>query len=343
MIDFGSGIRDLQIGNPAYWLFGLLLAACVAAILFAVLWRGRARASLATPTRLPFVLGAASGRVPFLRACLVLMAIVLLAVAAMDIRWGRVSREVPQRGIEVMFALDVSRSMLAEDVSPNRLERSKQMIRDTLTEMAGDSVGLVLFAGESRQAIPITSHYDEFRQRLDSVHPSDIDRGGSRLGDAIRVAKSAFLSDGSTSKAIVLLTDGEDMESDPIEAARTAFQEDGVTIFTIGLGDMQQGARIPVESRIGKQYVQHRGQSVWSKLDGKVLKQIAEVTGGDCILAGTKQVNMADFYHGYLAPLPDSVVQTKSVDNYEARFQWFLAPAIGLLLLELMVAGRRRS
>ena len=343
MTDFSSGIRDWQVGNPSYGLYGWLIVACVVAILFAAVWRNQARKSLASPTRLPFVLGSVSQRLLLFRACLVLFAMVLLAIAAMDIRWGRVSREVPQRGIEVLFALDVSRSMLAEDVSPNRLERAKQMIKDTLAEMAGDSVGLVLFAGESRQAIPITSHYDEFRQRLDSVQPSDIYRGGSRLGDAIRVAKGAFLGDASSSKAIVLLTDGEDMESDPIEAARNAYQDDGVTIFTIGLGDRQQGARIPAANRSGEAYIQHRGQPVWSKLDGKVLKQIAEVTGGDCILAGTKQVNMADFYNGYLAPLPDAIVQTKSVDNFEARFQWFLAPALGLLLLELAVAGRRRS
>ncbi|WP_160148106.1 VWA domain-containing protein [Rubripirellula obstinata] len=343
MMDFGSGIRDVQIGNPAYGLFGWFLAACVAVIVFAVLWRIKARRSLATPSRLRSVLGENATRVSLIRAVLVFLSIGFLVIAAMDIRWGRVSREVPQRGIEVLFALDVSRSMLAEDVAPNRLERAKQMIKDTLAEMAGDSVGLVLFAGESRQVIPITSHYDEFRQRLDSVQPADVYRGGSRLGDAIRVSKKAFLNDGATSKAIVLMTDGEDMESDPIEAAKTAFEEDGVTIFTIGLGDMQQGARIPIQSRTGKQYVQYRGQPVLSKLDGKVLQQIADVAGGDCILAGTKQVNMADFYNGYLAPLPDSIVQTKSVDNYEARFQWFLAPAIALLLLELTIAGRRQG
>lgn len=342
-MDFASNVADLQMGNPAYGLFGCILAACFAAIVFAALWRIRASASLATPSRLSSLLGVNATRLALVRAVLMLIAIGFLAIAAMDIRWGRVSREVPQRGIEVLFALDVSRSMLAEDVAPNRLERAKQMIKDTLSVMAGDSVGLVLFAGESRQVIPITSHYDEFRGRLDSVQPADIYRGGSRLGDAIRVSKNAFLSTDRTSKAIVLITDGEDMESGPVEAAKTAFAEDGVRIFTIGLGDMQEGAQIPVQSPTGRQYVQYQGKAVLSKLDGKVLKQIAEAAGGDCILAGTKQVNMADFYNGYLAPLPDSVVQTKSVDNYEARFQWFLAPAIGLLLLELAIAGRQRS
>ena len=337
-----NGPGDLQIGNPFLGQLIWLVLGCACAIVFAIAWRRRARRSLATPNRLAKILPNGASSRPIISALLMLLALILVIIAALDIRWGRVARVVPQRGIEVVFVLDVSRSMLAEDVSPNRLDRAKQMIKDTLTEMSGDSVGLVLFAGEARQAIPVTSHYDEFRSRLDSVNVTDINRGGSRLGDAIRVAKNSFLRKSADSKAVVLLTDGEDMESEPIEAAKTASEEDGVTIFTIGLGDMKKGARIPISEGIRKQYIEHNGEPVWSKLDGSVLKQIAEVTGGSYIPAGTKQVNMADFYYGYLADLPDAVVETRTVDNYEARFQWFLAPAVFLMIMDLFLAGRRR-
>lgn len=338
-----TSLGEFQIGNPNSQLLAWLIVPCVIAAIYAAVWRRRAQSSLATPARLPLILGPARHRRTAVRTLLVLASILLLVLASLDIRWGKVTREVPQSGIEVVFALDVSRSMLAQDVAPDRLGRAKQMIKDTMSEMAGDAVGLVLFAGESRQAIPVTSHYEEFRQRIDDVSPMDIFRGGSRLGDAIRVARKAFLIDSTSSKAIVLLTDGEDMESDPVEAARTAFEEDGIRVFAIGLGDTEKGSPIPIISRNGKQYVQHRGETVQSKLDGRVLQQIADASGGAYIPAGTKQVNMADFYAGYLEPLPDSITETQSVDNYEARFQWFLAPAIGLLMLELILAGRREK
>jgi Ca-activated chloride channel family protein len=248
-----------------------------------------------------------------------------------------VQREVPQEGIEVMFVLDVSRSMLAEDVTPNRLERAKQLIKDTMDEMAGDRVGLVLFAGEVRQRVPLTNHYDDFKQTLDEVGPEDLARGGSRLGDAVTVATRGFLSQTNEHKAIVLLTDGEDQESKPIEAARRAKEDHGVRIFTIGLGDLQQGARVPVETGNQRDYLKYKGQQVWSKLDGKTLSEMASATGGVYIPAGTKQVNMSDVYHGYIANIEKKEFETAKINRFEAQFQWFLLPALLLLLAELMI------
>ena len=120
--------------------------------------------------------------------------VALLALACMDIRWGKTTREVPQRGLEVVFALDVSRSMLAQDAKPNRLARAKQQIKDMLAEMAGDRVGLVVFAGDAKQAVPLTNHYHDFQEKLDSVGPDSVSVGGSRLGVAIKAASDAFLS-----------------------------------------------------------------------------------------------------------------------------------------------------
>ena len=140
-------------------------------------------------------------------------ALLALVLALIDIRWGKIWREVPQKGIEVMFVLDVSRSMLAEDAKPSRLERAKQQIGDMLEAMAGDRVGLVVFAGERVQLVPLTSHYQDFRQTLRDVGPENVDRGGSRLGDALQLAASGFLDQTGDHKAVVVLTDGEDQET----------------------------------------------------------------------------------------------------------------------------------
>ncbi len=264
----------------------------------------------------------------------------LLAIALTDIRWGKTWREVPQKGIEVMFVLDVSRSMLAEDASPNRLTRAKQQIKDMVDEMAGDRVGLVAFAGDTRQSVPLTSHYEDFKQTLDSVGPHTVRSGGSRLGDAIAAAANGFLSKTNEHKAIVIFTDGEDQESNPVDVAKKLYADKGIRIFTVGLGDMDQGARIPEsESRRGG-FVQYQGQQVWSKMNGQVLEQIATETNGAYIPAGTRRVNMADVYHGYVANVEQTEFETAKINAYVARYQWFAVPALALLLLEVFLSTR---
>lgn len=333
---------EIQLGNTSYTDLFWLMAIAIIVVIFGVIWRSTAAKRLATRDRLDQMLPRSLRQRPAISAILVLASIGFLLLAMLDIRWGKVTRKVPQVGIEVVFVLDVSRSMLAEDVAPNRLVRAKQMIKDTVAEMAGDSISLVLFAGEARQVIPMTSHYDEFSQRLDTLGTTDINRGGSRLGDAIRVAKDSFLNQSADQKAIVLLTDGEDMESRPIEASKKAHQDEGVRVFAIGIGDMDQGAPIPIESNNRRSFIRHKGEQVVSKLDGAVLKRMAKNSDGVFIPAGTKQVDMADFYYGYLDALPDTITQNRTVDNYEARFQWFLAPAVAILLLEMVWSAALR-
>lgn len=259
--------------------------------------------------------------------------IVFLALACMDIRWGKTTRDVPQKGLEVVFALDVSRSMLAEDVSPNRLARARQQINDMVSEMAGDRIGLVVFAGEAKQAIPLTNHYNDFRQKLDTVGPHSVSRGGSQLGVAIESAADAFVSKTNDHKTIILFTDGEDQESKPVELAKKLYADKGMRIFTVGLGDIDTGARIPQDRQESGQFIEHQGQQVWSKLNGSILREIATETHAAYIPAGTKRVNMADVYHNYVAQVEKSEFETAKVNAFIPRFQWFALPAFVCLLM----------
>ena len=331
---------DTQIGNPNnIWLLvnvavGLLLSG------YAIIARRRAALKFATARLRNQILPADTTSRHWISAILIAASMTLLCLAMMDIRWGKTWREVPQKGIEVMFLLDVSRSMLAEDVTPNRLSRAKQLIKDMVDEMAGDRIGLVVFAGENRQSVPLTSHYEDFRQTLDSVGPHSVRTGGSRLGDALTAAASGFMSKTNDHKAIVVLTDGEDQESEPVEIARQLHSENGIRIFTVGLGDMDQGARIP-ETRDGSSgFVQHEGQQVWSKMNGQILSQIATATDGAWIPAGTRRVNMADVYHGCVANVEQTEFETARINSYIARYQWFAAPALALILLEVWISTR---
>lgn len=329
---------DIQIGNPHnIWLL-VVIAAGVVATAYAIVARRRAAGHFSTAASRR---SHTSARRHWLSAVLLAACLALLAVGMLDVRWGRTWREVPQKGIEVMFVLDVSRSMLAEDASPNRLTRAKQQIKDMLDEMAGDRVGLVVFAGDTRQVVPLTSHYEDFKQTLDSVGPHSVRHGGSRLGDAITAAANGFLSKTNEHKAIVIFADGEDQESHPVETAKALYADKGIRIFTVGLGDMDHGARIPEsESRRGG-FVEYKGQQVWSKMNGQTLRQIATETHGAYIPAGTKRVNMGDVYHGYVANVEQKEFETAKINAYIPRFQWFAAPALALLLLEVFVSTRR--
>ena len=307
---------------------------------YAAIARRRAALKFATARLRSQILPSGRRSRHWISAILIAASMTLLCLAMMDIRWGKTWREVPQKGIEVMFVLDVSRSMLAEDVTPNRLSRAKQQIKDMVDEMAGDRVGLVVFAGDTRQSVPLTSHYEDFKQTLDSVGPHSVRVGGSRLGDALKAAANGFISKTNDHKAIVVFTDGEDQESKPVEVAKRVHAEKGIRIFTVGLGDMDQGARIPeTEDRRGG-FVQYEGQQVWSKMNGQILSQIATDTDGAYIPAGTRRVNMADVYHGYVANVEQTEFETAKINAYIARFQWFAAPALALLLLEVWMSTR---
>jgi len=330
---------DIEVVNPknVQWLWLVLATAVVLA--FAAARQRRALARFATANLLGRLVPA-QRMVRFLvHAALVLAGLTAMVLALMDFRWGRVWRDVPQKGIEVVFVLDVSRSMLAEDASPNRLGRAKAQISDMVDAMAGDRVGLVVFAGNARRRIPLTSHYSDFKQTLAEIGPEDVERGGSRLGDALRAAADSFLDKTNDHKAIVLLTDGEDMESNPIRQARRIHQEKGIRVFAVGLGDMAQGARIPIRTTGGgTPYLQYKGKPVWTRMHGVILRTIADDTGGAYIPAGTKQVDMADVYHRYVTRVKQQEFKSARIHSYVPRFSWFVGIALGLVVIDTLLA-----
>lgn len=331
---------DIQLGNPNSLYLLAIVAIGLGLTAWATVARRRAVRRFASTNLSKRLLPSGNSARQWVSALLVSISLALLAIALTDIRWGKAWHEVPQKGIEVMFVLDVSRSMLAEDATPNRLTRAKQQIKDMIDEMAGDRVGLLVFAGETRQSVPLTSHYEDFKQTLDSVGPHTVRSGGSRLGDALEAASNGFLSKTNDHKAIVVFTDGEDQESNPVEVAKQLYADKGIRIFTVGLGDMDQGARVP-ESEDGRGgYVKYQGQQVWSRMNGQVLEEIAADTNGAYIPAGTRRVNMGDVYHNYVANIEQTEFETAKINSYIARFQWFAVPALALLLLEVFLSTR---
>jgi len=315
----------------ALWLLplvGLLLV-------YAQRQRQRAARRFADARMLPRLMPATSASRIGTKSALLLLGLGLLVTAAARPRFGEYYEEVANRGVDLFVLLDVSKSMLAEDVAPNRLERAKSDVRDLLTRLAGDRVGLITFAGSPRMQVPLTLDHDYFVDILREVDTSSAPRGGSLIGDAIRKGMESLRTRPDRDQVFVLITDGEDQGSYPKEAAQAA-SEQGIKIFTVGLGDNSDGSRIPIEEQGNRRYAKEKdGQERWSKLNESLLEEIALTTDGAYIPARTTAYDLGDVYDDHLVGLARGEIDSATRKRYREQFQVFAA--LGWLCL--VVAG----
>lgn len=277
-----------------------------------------------------------SGRV-WCKAVVVMAAVGSLVVASARPRFGVFFEEVAGRGVDLFVLLDVSRSMLAEDVAPNRLGRAKSDILDLLGRLQGDRVGLIVFAGAPVVKVPLTTDQGFFRMVLDDVDVNSAPRGGSLIGDALRKAMEAMQVRRDRDQVIVLITDGEDHDSFPEEAARQA-AERNLRVITVGLGDSGEGSRIPTRNDDGSlAYVRHDGQEVWSKMDERLLKEIALTTSGAYVPARTRAYDLGKIYDQHLAKLTRGEFKTEKRKRFREQFQLFGCLGLLLFLVDMMI------
>ena len=278
----------------------------------------------------------------WVKALLAMMAATLLIVAVARPRFGEYFDEVSGRGVDLFVVLDVSRSMLAEDVKPNRLDRAKSDILDLLKRLEGDRVGLIVFAGKPIVQVPLTTDQPFYRLMLEDVDTDSAPRGGTMIGDAIRKALSSMEPQADRDQAIVLITDGGDQDSFPAEAAQQAAQRN-VRIITIGLGDVGEGARIPNRAEDGSlSFVQHEGQEIWSKMDETLLEEIATTTRGAYVPAQTLSYDLGQIYDDHLVKLTQGEINTEKRRHLQERFQWFGAAGLLLLLWDVLLPSYRK-
>ena len=279
----------------------------------------------------------------FRRALLLLLAFVFGIMAAANPQFGTYYEEVSQTGVDVFVLLDVSRSMLTEDVAPNRLERAKSDIQDLLNRVIGDRIGLIVFAGKPIIKVPLTTDQGFFISVLRSVDTNSAPRGGTAIGDAIRLALRAMPPGAEKERAIVLITDGEDMDSMPLEAAKEAAERQ-VRILTIGLGNSDEGGRIPIQDSNGNwTYLKYNGQEVWSKPDETKLREIAKITEGAYIAAGMKTFDLGQIYADSIGKMHGNIHQTERRQKFRHQYQVFLAVAVLCLLSYGIVLEHREN
>lgn len=292
----------------------------------------------ATPNLLNTLVPAVSVRRQWVKALLTLAAVGMLAIAMAGPRWGTYYEEVPSRGIDILFVLDTSKSMLAEDVAPNRLGRAKIDVRDMLDVVAGDRVGLVTFAGKSTLSCPLTTNYGWFRMALDAVNANSTSRGGTNIGDAVRHAGNCFTDDLRDHKAIVVISDGgETEESYAVEASRGVFEEKGVRVFTVGFGKVQKGGRIPIVTDGQRTYLTHQGQEVWTKLTPTLLQSMAAVADGGYF----SNVDFRVVYDNLRQRVAPHELEATHREGKHVRFPWFAGTALLLLMIETVTTDRK--
>lgn len=328
--------------NPE-WLWGLAIVPVVAALWWMSVRRQRRRltdfAGDAMAGRLaPSV--RAVRRVARVAASLVALSLAILAAARPAI--GERQEMVHQRGVDVFILLDVSRSMLTEDVTPSRLERAKSDILDLLARLSGDRAGLIPFAGHATLSVPLTTDLDYLRIVLADVGPDTIPRGGSWIGDAIKKALAALPRNSNREQVLVLITDGEDQQSDSLAAAREAAKR-GIRIFTVGLGDPVHGGKIPIKEHGDIRYLEYDGREVISRMDEQLLETIARETGAAYIPARNRDYDLGQIYLEHLAHLRQGELEGRSRRVPIDRYQWFLGAAGALWCLESLLTGGSRA
>ncbi len=282
-----------------------------------------------------------------LKFVITLLALNLLIIALAGPRFGSRLKEVEKKGREIIIALDVSNSMLAEDIKPNRLEKAKESLNRLLNEMDNDKIGLIVFAGDAYTQIPVTTDYGAARLFLNSVSTEMVSKQGTSIGSAIELATRSFspesageAGEGSNSRAVIIITDGENHEDDPLDEARAA-AEKGIVIHTIGLGDP---SGVPVPLYPGSQSFKRdkEGNVVVSKLDESTLKQIASITNGFYVRAGRNSSGLYQLMQK-LEEMEGQEFKAKVFAEYIERYQYFLAAGLILLLIEFLIMNKKNN
>jgi Ca-activated chloride channel family protein len=331
----------LRFGHEEYlWL---LLALPLMVLAFWGLRRARRNAlsRFGTLRLVQRLMGDASGWKPWIRFSILLAAVGFLILALAGLQIGTRLQEVKQEGIDIFLALDLSLSMKSEDIKPNRLEKAKFEIRNLIDRLGGDRIGLIVFAGDAYTQFPLTTDYSAANLFLDVLDIDAVAVQGTAIGSAIQRAMESFDFEEATTKVIIIITDGENTEGEVFPAAEEAAAK-GVMIYTIGMGS-PTGSPIPIYNASGQQVDFKRdgaGNVVVSKLDETSLQRIAEIGKGKYFQGSSTQDELDAIYKD-ISALQKTEFGAKQFTDYEDRFQFFLVPALLLLVLEFMLSDRK--
>jgi Ca-activated chloride channel family protein len=332
----------MTFGAPQwFWAFAVL-PVLVALYLRAERRRRITLREFVSPRLLPELAGNVARTRRAIRFVCVLLSIACAITALAKPRWGYAYEEVKRRGLDLLLAVDTSRSMLSNDVSPNRLARVKLATQDLINELTGDRVGLIAFAGRAFLQAPLTIDYDAAVESINDLDTKTIPEGGTNISEAIALAVRTFGKSATGNRALIIFTDGEELSGNAVKEAKNA-ADTGVRIFTIGVGTAQ-GSLIPIESENGSAFVKDaKGQVVKSRLDENRLREIAQTTGGSYFHLENGPQTMRQLYEQGLAKLQTGEIDARLSRRPIERYEWPLAAAIIALAASVFINDRKRT
>lgn len=328
-----------RFAQPEYLYLLLIVPLLVILFVWNTVRRKRKLQSFGDPELLVQYMPNVSLVRPQFKFYLQIVALILLIVALARPQFGVKEQTLKRQGMEVMIALDVSNSMLAQDVAPSRLERSKQLLSKIIDGMTEDKVGLVVFAGDAYTQLPITCDYVSAKMFLSSISPSLVARQGTAIGSAIDLSIKSFGLESTASRAIILITDGENHEDDAIGAAKLA-KEKGIQVFVLGVGK-PEGSPIPLEGSMSFRKDKD-GNVVVSKLNEEMCRQIAQAGGGMYLRVDNTNAAQRTLQQE-LDKLAKSELETRVYSEYNEQYQSFVIVALILLVIEFFIFGRRNK
>lgn len=332
----------MRFGNLTYLWLLLLLPACGIFLVWALKAKKRALETFADRNVLKHLVKSVNFRVQKLRPLIFLLVLLFLVITLVQPKWGYRWKEVKRKGLDIVVALDLSKSMLAEDIKPNRLEGAKREIKSLINIMKGDRIAVVAFSGSAFMQCPLTLDYGTAKLFLDNLDVNSISLGGTNIGEAISVSRQAFEGHEKKHRVLILITDGEDHGERVMQAVEEA-KKQGIVIFTIGIGK-QEGAPIPFIDKDGrKAFVKDKdGNIVLSRLDSVLLQKIALLTGGKKGAIGAGSFPLEEIYQEEISKMEKKELTSSRQKRFENRFQWPLFIAVILYVIEAVLIERRK-
>ncbi len=332
----------LRFADSHYFMLFLLLPLTALFYWYVFRWKNKALRRFGNLDLVKRLTASVSRRRQVAKAMLVLFGLSFMILSLARPQIGTRLQEVKRKGVDVFVALDVSASMLAEDIKPSRLDKAKHEISAFMDMLRGDRIGLIAFAGDAFVQCPLTLDYGAAKIFLDIMDPSLIPEPGTNLSAAIATAMKSFESKERKFKVLILITDGEDHGDDLMKVAEAADKE-GVVIYTVGIGS-PQGVPIPIYDKSGRRDFKkdRNGEPILTKLDHVTLEKVALTTGGKYYQSVTGETKLADVYRE-ISKMEKKELASRKFSQYEDRFQYVLAFAFFFLAIEVMISERVKN
>ncbi|WP_100613859.1 vWA domain-containing protein [Confluentibacter citreus] len=324
-----------------FWVLGII-PVIILIFLMLQIWKYRTQKKFADKQLLNRLSPNKSVFKSILKISVLCLAFACLAMALVNPKIGTKLETIKREGVDIVFAIDVSKSMLAEDIAPNRLDKSKQLVTQIINNLASDRIGIIAYAAKAFPQLPITTDYAAAKMFLNNMNTDMMSSQGTAINEAIKLSQTYFDDDEQTNKVLIIISDGEDHSEEAVAMAEAA-SEEGIRIFTIGVGDVKGGPIPEKKNGIILNYKKDNdGQTVITKLNEETLQDIADVANG-AYINGKNTSDVVKNIGDILNQMDKTEFETKQYADFKSQFQWFLGFGIFFLLLDIFLLERKTA